>query len=294
MRKHSLTRAVLMLVIAFLANAPRGALADDPPTSSPTPIPPVTANKQWTPRFQSFSGVEMALVPPGCFTMGTSDAEAKQVVADWMQAGYDERDSLAFVAREQPTTRICFDQPFWIDKTEVTQAQFLSFNGVAGLKSTYFGNRRPVDTITWAEAQTFCEKRGARLPTEAEWEYAARGPDGLIYPWGNRFDTRLLIFNRILEKGSANVGSIPAGASWVGSLDMSGNMWEWTSSLYWAYPYAAQDGRENLLDIHSSHVQRGGSWSTTFAMDMRTAFREIYGGPEERFTNIGFRCAHSS
>lgn len=83
------------------------------------------------------------------------------------------------------------------------------------------GDERPVENITWFEAHTFCELRDTRLPTEAEWEYAARGPDNLNYPWGNEFEEDFVVYQNNSDDQTATVGSRTPGASWVGTLDMS-------------------------------------------------------------------------
>lgn len=207
-------------------------------TGTATVIAPITKNSDWTPQFQDFNGVPMALVPPGCFIMGSAD-------------GLND---------EKPTAKICFGQPFWIDKTEVTQAQFKQFSGQASLAPNFSGDNRPIEQITWLEARDYCAKREARLPTEAEWEYAARGPDNLVYPWGNSFDGSKLVYKRTPIQGTMDVGSFPGGASWIGALDISGNVWEWASSIYKPYPYSATDGRESDTDTDSNRVLRGGSW----------------------------------
>ena len=117
-----------------------------------------------------------------------------------------------------------------------------------------------------------------RLPSEAEWEYAARGPDSLLFPWGNEFDRPVLNFCDLrcgspgADSGASDgyaltgpVGSYPGGASWVGALDMAGNLWEWTSGLPYDYPYRADDGREVGAEVDSSSFRtlRGGAWIDT-------------------------------
>jgi iron(II)-dependent oxidoreductase len=153
-------------------------------------------------------------------------------------------------------------------------------------------DERPREQITWFEARDFCESRGERLPTEAEWEYAARGPEAWIYPWGDEFDGSKMIWNRGLSDGTAPVGSLPAGASWVGALDMSGNAWEWVSSIYQRYPYDSSDGRESSQDTNSARVLRGGSWNLVNAVYLRAAYR-YDGYPYGWLSNFGFRCARS-
>lgn len=277
--KHRVMRVVLMITVLLAAAAGQACAQVSAPASTPTPPPqadivmptPVTANNQWTPVTQEFDGVPMVLVPAGCFEMGT--------------AQYSE---------EQPVHEQCFDQPFWIDQYEVTQAQFRRLRGRQANAPRFSGSDRPVENINWFEARDFCQSRAARLPTEAEWEYAARGPDSLVYPWGNTFVESLAVWNRSISQGTADVGSIPAGASWVGALDMSGNVWEWTSSLYEAYPYDAADGREadtgSRTDVR--RVLRGGSWYVSDTGFLRAGFRSRL-NPVRWDYYVGFRCARS-
>jgi len=239
------------------------------PTTSARVTTPIMQNKQWTPFVQSFDGVEMVLVPPGCFRLGSN-----------------------VIFSEQPVARICLENAFWIDRTEVTQAQFAQFGGTAVTKPYATGNQRPVENVTWFEARDFCVKRGARLPTEVEWEYAARGPDGLVYPWGNTWDGNKVVWNRISSDGTANVGSILQGVSWVGALDLTGNVWEWVSSIFKLYPYDATDGRESVTDRSSQRVLRGGSWRSSQPTDLRVSVRS-FSNPDLGFDYSGFRCARS-
>ncbi|MFN8474290.1 MAG: SUMF1/EgtB/PvdO family nonheme iron enzyme [Anaerolineae bacterium] len=245
------------------------------PTQPPTAkaVAPVTANAQWTPQYQTFDGVEMALVPPGCFTMGTKDPPSGR-------------------ENEKPTTKICFDKPFWIDRTEVTQGQFTRLGGTTADIRTFPGDNRPVERISWFESRDFCTKRGARLPTEAEWEYAARGPDNLIFPWGNTYDSARVVDSSNSGVQTADVGSRPSGASWVGALDMSGNVSEWTSSLYRPYPYKADDGRESQSDTENKRVVRGGSY-VKFDTFIQAAVRDYVPPVRSILSSNGFRCARS-
>ncbi|MEZ4631152.1 MAG: formylglycine-generating enzyme family protein [Deinococcales bacterium] len=140
--------------------------------------------------------------------------------------------------------------------------------------------------MTWFQAKLYCESRAARLPTEVEWEYAARGPDGLAYPWGNDFDISHV--NGADEIGqTTEVGKYAEGASWVGALDMSGNVWEWVNSKYWNYPYTTLNGREQDTG-DEGRVLRGGSFNYD-ADSLRTAFR-FGDNPTRVGSNIGFRC----
>lgn len=244
------------LLIAVAACAPVGPT---PTPLLPTPTP-IARNADWTPVVETIDGVEMVQVPAGCFTMGNAEGR---------------RD-------ERPTAQICFNKPFWIDRTEVTNAQY-------GQPGNFPGDQRPRENLTWFEARDFCAKRGARLPTEAEWEYAGRGPDGLMYPWGNELINDNLVFDQNSGNLTADVGSKPAGVSWVGALDMAGNVWEWVSSLYKRYPYDPADGREDPTNTTEMRAYRGGVHNyIDFGAGMTTRFKAP---PDTRDWFIGFRCA---
>ncbi len=235
------------------------------PTPSETPAPTlsprdealtlarqgVTRNGDWTPHFETIGGIEMALVPAGCFQMG-NDPEA---------LGGGDADG----------GRQCFDEPFWIGRTEVTNAQYRQCVDARGCGDFEHyddtDSQQPVVGVSWFNARQYAAWLTAttgvewRLPTEAEWEYAARGPDGLFYPWGNEFVGDNLVYYGNSGGQTAAVGSrSPAGDSWVGAADLSGNVWEWVSSLYRDYPYDAADGREDEGDGGGNRVVRGGSW----------------------------------
>jgi hypothetical protein len=251
------------------------------PTFTPTPTPDiasglvaVTRNADWTPIIRDFDGVPMALVPVGCFMMGSND-----------------------YINEQPIHEVCFDAPYWIDVTEVTQAQFAAFGGEKDNANYFTGDERPVENIDWFEAYDYCVNvRGMRLPTEAEWEFAARGVESWVYPWGNTFDGARVVYNRSFSAGTAEVGSRPNGASWVGALDMSGNVWEWVNTIYnqgrFPYPYRQDDGREDVRGINEQRVLRGGSWNNTFSVNLRAPDRVRY-FPDLQYYNFGVRCASS-
>jgi formylglycine-generating enzyme required for sulfatase activity len=252
-------------------------------TPTPTPTPNATttlearaaagiaANVDWEPVEQVFDGVTMVLVPAGCFMMGSEGL-------------YDD---------EEPIHEVCIEAPFWLDKFEVTQADFERLGGVKANANRFDGDARPVEQITWVEAEAFCrERRGGRLPSEAEWEFAARGPDGLEYPWRGEFVAENVVFDGNSGSQTADVGEgiRTAGASWVGAHDLSGNVWEWVSSLYRSYPYDPTDGREDLA-ASGNRVLRGGSWGLT--RDYLRAANRINNTPVGRNNGDGFRCARS-
>lgn len=253
----------LLCLTFFLIAACSPTPAEPTATIAPTLLPtPVASNADWTPVAQVFDGIEMVLVPAGCFTMGNADGR---------------RD-------ERPEHEQCLSS-FWIGKTEITNAQF-------GSQGNFAGDNLPRENLTWFEARDFCAARGERLPTEAEWEYAARGVDSLIYPWGNENDESLLVFDKNFEGRTWDVGTYPAGASWVGALDLSGSVSEWVSSLYMPYPYAPDDGRENLEDTTNPRVTRSGwhsyiDYGTSAAIRFRVA-------PDTRDWYTGFRCARNA
>ena len=260
------------------STATADAWTDTPtPTPTPTIIPNATAtllafepqtNANWTPIERDFDGVTMVLVPAGCFDMGSNDG----------------------VEDEHPVHEVCFDEPFWIDKYEVTNEQY----GSTGCSSFSSAPDEPRNCVDWFNARTFCQVRGAEfdLPTEAQWEYTARGPDSLVYPWGNDFVADNVVYSSNSGYRTAPIVSRPNGSSWVGAMDMSGNVWEWTSTIYnqdnFPYPYDETDGRENDSDISSHRVIRGGAFNTPFNI-VRAAYRSGRAVDFDPFV-MGFRC----
>jgi hypothetical protein len=219
----------------------------------------------WRQVVETFDGVEMVRVPAGCFLMGSASEEPD----------------------EAPVHTQCFDEPFWIDRYAVSNRQY-------GSEGYFRGDSRPRESVDWFDAAAHCAGRDARLPTEAEWEYAARGPLALVYPWGNSFvDDYVISSWRTTARQTEAVGSHPEGASWVGAYNMSGNVWEWTASLYDEYPYDPGDGREDPDDRSGLRVVRGGACCSYVIADVRAAFRFAV-DPHTVDANIGFRCARDA
>lgn len=245
----------------------------------------VQNNAAWQPNIAEYTRVlndlEMVLVPAGCFIMGSTKEQIDYAMSLFPDLGRD------FYADERPSRKICFDKPFWIDKYEVTNEQY-------GSDGYWSGVNLPRESVNWIDAKAHCENRDARLPSEAEWEYSARGPDGLIFPWGNTEvrDYAVYTHNPDTEGKTVSVGSKPEGISWVGAFDLSGNVWEWVSTRYdqanYPYPYRI-DGRESLSTEGTSYGLRGGAWQSGTS-DIRSANRSG-NSPYNTSFGVGFRCA---
>jgi formylglycine-generating enzyme required for sulfatase activity len=239
-------------------------------------------------------GMTMVYVPAGDFTMGSNDGDAD----------------------EKPSQTMYLDS-FWIDQTEVTNAMYAlcvtdevcdppSHVGSPN-ETRYYNNTKyvdyPVIYVNWDMAKTYCEWAGRALPTESQWEKAARGADGNIYPWGNRFDGRRLNFCDVNCTNAhdaytlyddenvylSRVGYYPDGASVYGALDMSGNVWEWVADMYDAYPNGIAGASSDFGKQYP--VLRGGSWKHTM-YDVRASNRWHFSVASDAFNPYsGFRCA---
>ena len=207
---------------------------------------------------------------------------------------------------EQPERRVTLDE-FYIDRTEVTNAQFKAYCDATGRlypsnpmwDTDYFlaNPTYPAVNLTYDQARGYCEWAGKRLPTEAEWEKAARGTDGRIYPWGNAWADSAANLTSILATDSyeraAPVGSFPKGASPWGALDMAGNVWEWCADWY-GLDYYAQAPAKNPPGPAGPtpwRVVRGGGFSSPKS-DAETTNRSK-NPPDQAIHHVGCRCAWS-
>lgn len=164
-------------------------------------------------------------------------------------------------------------------------------------RNSQFCNRadrpdHPINCIDWNQAVAYCQWAGGRLPTEAEWEYAARGPERREYPWGDDPpSSKYLNMYGTIDRytTTAPVGSFPDGASPFGVLDMAGNVWEWTADWYGPYP-AAPVTNPRGPETGTTRALRGGGWMNLAPGAVRAALRS-WGEPRDRMMTLGFRCA---
>jgi formylglycine-generating enzyme required for sulfatase activity len=226
------------------------------------------------------------------FRVAAADRAAR-LAFDWVElpagryaVGRDAVASTGPVHADELPRHVVDVPSFELSRTPVTVRQY----GVFAPPPVPGRDDDPVAYVTWFEAQAFCAWAGGRLPTEAEWEKAARGADARRFPWGNDEDgTRALVGLGIKEGVPEPVGSRPAGAGPYGMLDMAANVWEWVSSAYAPYPYDPADGREGPAS-GAERVLRGGSYASPGLDYARGAMRS-HSRPERRAAHIGFRVA---
>ena len=209
---------------------------------------------------------EMVFIPAGEFLMGSSAEDVQRYLIEFIY-----RRPSRFT-NEQPQHIVYLDA-FYIDKYEVTNAQYRRFLDETGCTPPPYWNddlynqpEQAVMAVTWEDAAEYAKWAGKRLPTEAEWEKAARGTDGRTWPWGNQWDPTMLNANDVGAVDgyvyTAPVGSYPQGVSPYGVHDMAGNLWEWTTDWYDSdyYKYSPKVNPKGPVS-GENHVARGGSWS---------------------------------
>jgi rhamnose transport system permease protein len=256
---------------------PRPTATPQPtPTPGPTTEAGGTEAASPTPTEPPKPVEDMVEIPAGPFTFGNDDTEPN----------------------EGPAQTI--DLPaYQIDRFEVTNDDFALFVAATdyqteaernGAKKTWHdyvegrGNH-PVVKVSWNDAQAYCQWLGKRLPTEVEWEKAARGEAGNLFPWGNAFDPGKANIKASGIRGTVAVGSFPAGASPYGIEDMAGNVWEWTVDTYQAYPNSDYQDQFYSDDLY---VTRGGGWFEEEAQ-VRATNRSA-AAPDSANDDLGFRC----
>jgi len=285
--------------------------------------------------------MKQVCVPGGKFQMGASDAQYQAAVKLCMSGNINQSSCQDYYNHQRPVHTVNLDL-FWIDQTDVTNAQFEVFINDSGHKTDaekqgkgYVYNipgpdwdltlgadwkhpqgpksnlngleKHPVVQVSWNDADAYCKWAGRRLPTEAEWEKAARGSDERIYPWGNQKPAgNLLNFadKNVGENWSDNsiddgyrftspVGNYPAGASPYGALDMAGNVEQWVADWYSSTYYNnSPDKNPTGPESGQERVERGGSWNGNDNVT-RSAQREE-GVPANSSSTVGFRCAESA
>ncbi|MEE8205681.1 MAG: SUMF1/EgtB/PvdO family nonheme iron enzyme [Nitrospinaceae bacterium] len=256
-------RGVIGLVLILITPLPLGAASPVQPTA-------------------------MITVAPGEFIMGNSEIDIEWAAKTFFS------ESLDYYRDETPAHTV--ELPVYkIDITEVTMGQYRLYMEQTGVSAPKFmdndrfnQNSQPVVGVTWQEAADYCATMGKRLPTEAEWEKAARGTDGRYYPWGNEPDATKANIRGKKDgyRYSAPVGLDQYGVSPYGLRDMAGNVWEWTAD--WYQPHA---GNTHLNDFYGEQyrVIKGGSWFSN--MDLARITVRGKGLPDRRYNYLGFRCA---
>jgi formylglycine-generating enzyme required for sulfatase activity len=317
-----------LLMAAYIGSGKSAGSGDQQPVTEPpsparattvwrTPTPPTDPGMSdiWV---NPTDGMEMVYIPPGEFLLGLSSSQIDALLRD------DPTGSAKELRDAQPQCEV-HTAGYWIGRTEVTNGQYQQFVGATGHsvprhwqngKIPAGTERFPVTYVSQADAEAYCRWVGGRLPTEIEWEKAARGTDGRLFPWGNtwaadrcrnfetttgehipiRWETWLPAFEAWeashgpVRDGIAAVGSYPADKSPYGCMDMAGNVSEWCAGWYDAKAYQRY-ARGNLAQARTGkHVMvRGGAWSRFSLMSFCTAYRE-HGPPDYyRLHDTGFR-----
>jgi len=270
------------------------------PTSTPVPTPTPQPTSTPAPTTAGATPVPTPTPPPPTPTPPPLPSVTDITVE--VPAGPLVMGSATDSPEDAPAHKV--DLPaFEIDKFEVTNVDFATFVETtgyvtdaekAGKKSwrDSFGDGKeshPVVRVTWNDAVAYCTWLDKRLPSEAEWEKAARGPEGLRFPWGNEWDASKANVKATGLRSTAVVGSFGAGASPYGVEDMAGNVWEWTADWYQAYPgNTAGDAYYG----ETCRVTRGGGWFDN--EPQATTFNRNCADPDKTaIDELGFRCARS-
>ncbi|MCW8139868.1 MAG: formylglycine-generating enzyme family protein, partial [Planctomycetota bacterium] len=244
----------------------------------PTPLPAGLAFGEGEGEFvHARDGSVLVWVPPGSFVMGADDDDV----------------------HERPAHRVRITRGFFMGKYEVTLGQWRRFCEATGRPAPDAppgaDDAHPYAEALWEDARDYGQWAGLRLPTEAEWEYAARGPEGLRFPWGQRFERGRMNASDDGRDGTTPVGSFPLGASPFGCHDMAGNVYEWVADWHTEAGYPVRPGDERVdptgPTTGARRVLRGGAYNCGSAY-CRTFDRFASDGGETRWLkNVGFRVA---
>ena len=267
-------------------------------------------------RTRSTDGMVMVYVPAGEFDMGSEDIEVDMAL-EMCNTYYEGGCLREWFEVEQPKHAMVLDE-FWIDRIEVTNSQYRLCEEMGACepparsssdtRGSYYTdvtyNDYPVVHINWKQAKNYCEWVGGRLPSEAEWEYAARGPEGLRYPWGDEYDgthlnscdvnCRYSWAEELFDDGygdTAPVQSYPGGASWCGAHDLAGNVWEWTADWFGEYT-AERQVNPSGPSSGTTRTVRGDSADGTRSVSRSAARHGMLADRTYKYT--GFRCVQST
>lgn len=243
----------------------------------------------------------MVYVPSGNVQMGVpiEDLESLNRLLELdIEANFENSRSLGVL--DVYTTTVT---GFWIDQYEVTIAQYQEYHHLCmatgrcldvrtlGRPELETDVQQPQVGVSWYDAMMFCNMRGARLPTEVEWEYAASGPENFLFPWGNNPDLQNVRSNALLE-GTYPVGSLAQNVSWVGAYDMAGNAAEWVEDRFGPYPSVTESWVLSFPSTEYYRVVRGGYYVDNLAK--MTTYERVPINPGASEPSVGFRCARSS
>jgi formylglycine-generating enzyme required for sulfatase activity len=249
-------------------------------------------------------GVAQVWVPAGTFLMGTDETDPTGELAPPEWARFE-------LASERPQHEVALSEGYWIDTTEVTNEAFQAFVDAGGYTTQALWSEdgwawlqgldasalpvacvdseptHPRVCITWYEAEAYAAWRGGSLPTEAQWEFAARGPSAVVFPWGDAWDPAKA--NVVGSTSLRPVGSYPEGESWVGAVDMAGNAMEWVADWY-SGSYYKQEVRDDPTgpDLGTKKVEKGGWWGAVPYV-ARSAYRHFEDPPTYQDHHIGVR-----
>jgi formylglycine-generating enzyme required for sulfatase activity len=255
-------------------------------TATDTPSPTPTDIATWT---RPMDGAVMVYVPAGEFLMGSNNEDIGAILAECSDCKW------VWYSIEQPQHKAYLDG-FWIDRTEVTNARYRKCVEAGACRepacwdeSDYNASDQPVVCVSWYDAQDYAVWVGGRLPTEAEWEKAARGTGGSVYPWGDSPPDCYKTNYKGCAQKPLPVGSHPDGASPYGALDMAGNVWEWVADWYDSDYYSQSPPFRNPTGPEQDglRVIRGGSLNSSQRL-IRCANRDK-ADPNGRSTGFGFR-----